>query len=192
MLYIYRLSLWKYLANCLELQWPSLNVSYTQRNLFEILLNQTEIRLYLPFSDWFGTSNGLCLFAFPNQSEDSKYNLISVWFNNISKIFLSVYTVKLHSNLTTNYTDKLHCYAICGSNKCSDKANCCQLLLLSNYYWTFNGHQVHWGKIRALNLYASAIVGGSRGSNKANRNVVRQITKFGIIVFRKIVINISI
>ena len=28
---------------------------YTQRNLFEILLNQTEIRLYLPFSDWFGT-----------------------------------------------------------------------------------------------------------------------------------------
>jgi len=28
---------------------------YTQRNLFEILLNQTEIRLYLPFFDWFGT-----------------------------------------------------------------------------------------------------------------------------------------
>ena len=25
----------------------------TQRNLFEILLNQPEIRLYLPFSDWF-------------------------------------------------------------------------------------------------------------------------------------------
>ena len=34
--------------------------------------------------------------------------------------------------------------------------------------------------------------GGSRGSNKANRNGVRQITKFGIIVFSKIVINISI
>ena len=30
----------------------------TQRNLFEIYLNQTEIRLYLPFSDWFGTANG--------------------------------------------------------------------------------------------------------------------------------------
>ena len=28
---------------------------YKQRNLFEILLNQPEIRLYLPFSDWFGT-----------------------------------------------------------------------------------------------------------------------------------------
>ena len=27
----------------------------TQRYLFEILLNQTEIRLYLPFSDWFWT-----------------------------------------------------------------------------------------------------------------------------------------
>ena len=33
-------------------------------------------------------------------------------------------------------------------------------------------------------------VGGSRGSNKANLNVVRQITKFGMIVFCKIVINI--
>ena len=27
----------------------------TQRNIFKILLNQPEIRLYLPFSDWFGT-----------------------------------------------------------------------------------------------------------------------------------------
>ena len=28
---------------------------YTQRNLFEILLNQSEIRWYLPFPDWFRT-----------------------------------------------------------------------------------------------------------------------------------------
>ena len=28
----------------------------TQRNIFEILLNQTKIRLYLPRSDWFGTN----------------------------------------------------------------------------------------------------------------------------------------
>ena len=28
---------------------------YTQKNLFEFLLNQTEIRLYLSFSDWFET-----------------------------------------------------------------------------------------------------------------------------------------
>ena len=27
----------------------------TERNLFEILIIQTDIRLYLPFSDWFGT-----------------------------------------------------------------------------------------------------------------------------------------
>ena len=30
-------------------------VFYTQRNFFEFLLNQTEIRLYLLFSEWFGT-----------------------------------------------------------------------------------------------------------------------------------------
>ena len=29
--------------------------TYTKRNLFEILLNQTEIRLYLTFFDGFGT-----------------------------------------------------------------------------------------------------------------------------------------
>ena len=33
---------------------PSCRI-YTQKNLFEILLNQPEIRLYLPFSGWFGT-----------------------------------------------------------------------------------------------------------------------------------------
>ena len=32
-----------------------LQSAYTQINLFKILLNQTEIRLYLTFSDWFGT-----------------------------------------------------------------------------------------------------------------------------------------
>ena len=32
-----------------------LTSSYTQRNLFEILLNQPKIRLCLPFSDWFGS-----------------------------------------------------------------------------------------------------------------------------------------
>ena len=31
------------------------NPFYTQRNLFEILLWQTKIRLYLPFFDWCGT-----------------------------------------------------------------------------------------------------------------------------------------
>ena len=39
--------------------------------------NQTENRLYLPFFDWFGTAN-------------VKYNLISLWFNKISKRFIGV------------------------------------------------------------------------------------------------------
>ena len=45
---------------------------YTQRNLFEILSNQTGVRFYLPFSDWFGTEQ------------------TSVWFQIIRKI---VYTI---------------------------------------------------------------------------------------------------
>ena len=36
----------------------------------------------------------------------------------------------------------------------------------------------------------NTVVGGSRGPNKTNRNNVRQITKFGIIMFCKILINI--
>jgi len=47
--------------------------SYTQRNLFEILLNQTEIRLYSPFSDWFGTKR------------------ISVWFQINRKIVNTIW-----------------------------------------------------------------------------------------------------
>ena len=67
------------------------NVSYcTQRNLYEILLNQTKIRLYLPCNDSFGTANGRCPFVVTNQSVISKHNLISVWFNEIWKIFLCV------------------------------------------------------------------------------------------------------
>ena len=48
----------------------------TQRNLFEILSNKTEIRLYLPFSK--------------SIEENGKYNLISDLFYKISKIFLRV------------------------------------------------------------------------------------------------------
>ena len=35
---------------------------HTQRNIFEILSNQTEIRLYLPYNDWFGTKRTSVLF----------------------------------------------------------------------------------------------------------------------------------
>ena len=62
---------------------------YTQRNVFEIVLNQPEIRLYLPFSDWLRTENER-VHLVPNQSENGKHNLISGWFNEISKRFLCV------------------------------------------------------------------------------------------------------
>ena len=56
----------------------SLLLLHTQENLSEILLNQTEIRLYLPFSDLLGAANGHCPFAVPNESVHGKYNLILV------------------------------------------------------------------------------------------------------------------
>ena len=62
-----------------------LGQSYTQRNLFDILLNQPDIRLYLPFSDWFGTQTDVSV-CVPNQSKNGNYNLISGWFNKISRI----------------------------------------------------------------------------------------------------------
>ena len=75
--------------------WSTAQHSCVQRNAFEILLYQTEIRLYLSFSFCmilylsFGkqTDTYVCILY---QSEYDKYNLISVWFNMISKRFLSV------------------------------------------------------------------------------------------------------
>ena len=49
---------------------------HTQWNLFRILLNQTEIRLYIPCTDWFGTK--LPAVWFQINRENGKYNLISV------------------------------------------------------------------------------------------------------------------
>ena len=51
----------------------------------EILLNQTKIRLYIPYSYWFGTKQASIWFQI-----NGKYNLISVWFN---AIFLRVHTL---------------------------------------------------------------------------------------------------
>ena len=66
------------------------SIACAQRIFFEILLDQNEIRLYLPFSDWFGIANGRP-FSVPNRLENGKYNLMSAWFNKISKIFLCVH-----------------------------------------------------------------------------------------------------
>ena len=61
-----------------------------QRNILQMAINQTEICLYLPFSDRFGTVNGHCSCAVQSLSEKGMYNLISFWFNKTWKIFLSV------------------------------------------------------------------------------------------------------
>ena len=60
--------------SCRNFRWNSI----AHKNHFEIVFNQLEIRLYLPFSDWFGTPNGQRPFSVPNQSENGKYNLILV------------------------------------------------------------------------------------------------------------------
>ena len=57
-------------------------MEYTQKNLFEILLNQPEIRLYLTIFRLI--LHQIDVRFVPNQSENGKYNLISGWFNNIS------------------------------------------------------------------------------------------------------------
>ena len=61
-----------------------LDYTYTQRNFFGILLIQTEIRLYLPFSNRFGSKQ---TFVKIQISENGIYNLISVWNNKIPKSF---------------------------------------------------------------------------------------------------------
>ena len=50
--------------------------SYAQRNIFEISLNQTEIRWIYHFPIDFEHQTDVCLV--PNQSVHGKYNLISV------------------------------------------------------------------------------------------------------------------
>ena len=49
---------------------------YTPINLSEIVLNQTEIRLYLPFSDWFGTQTYVRTFVFQINGE----MVNTIWF----------------------------------------------------------------------------------------------------------------
>ena len=75
-------------ANLLGEQWLDQSVKRKCLSIdgthIEILLNQAEIRLYLPCTDWFGTANGPSSFAVRNRSVHGKYSLILVWFNKIS------------------------------------------------------------------------------------------------------------
>ena len=59
---------------------------YTQRNLFKILSNQTEIRLYLTFLIDLEQQTDVRLVS--NQSGNTKLNQISVWFNKTWRRFL--------------------------------------------------------------------------------------------------------
>ena len=60
---------------------------HTQKNIFEILLNQTEIRLYFPFTIDLEPDGR----PFGSKSiGNGKYNTISVWLNKISNRFLYV------------------------------------------------------------------------------------------------------
>ena len=61
---------------------------YLQTEFFflEILLNQTKIRLYLPYSDWFRIKRTVSVWFQINLKMVN-----SVWFNNVSKRFFCVY-----------------------------------------------------------------------------------------------------
>jgi len=60
---------------------------YIQRNIFEILWNHTEIRLYLPFSNWFGTDRTSGRFQI------NRCMVNTIWFQFDLTIFLCVYGV---------------------------------------------------------------------------------------------------
>ena len=77
---------------------------YTQRNL--IRLNQTEIRVYLPFSNWNSkrTVFVCCSHTVPNQPDNGKYNLISDSFNKIPQrvVFVADVGKQKNKNLAVN------------------------------------------------------------------------------------------
>ena len=57
-------------------------------------------------------------------------------------------------------------------------------------FWMIEAYETFCEFEFASCLHASIVVGGSHGPNKMKRNIVRQIAKFGIIVYCKIIINI--
>ena len=66
----------------------NLDVICTQRNIFEILLNQAAIRLYVPFPDWLGSKRTSVWFQINRKMENT------IWFriDSIRKISLCVAT----------------------------------------------------------------------------------------------------
>ena len=64
---------------------------YTQRNIFEILLNQPGIRLCLPFSDWFGTKRTSVWFQINREM------VYTIWFRVDSTRFRKYFSVCIQS-----------------------------------------------------------------------------------------------
>ena len=105
--------------------WIDLNLAYecssfvrklfTRRNLFEILLNQPKIRLYLPFSDLFGTRRMSVWFQINRKMVNKiwfQVDLIrfrkdfSVYIRNVNtnEQFLSYIYMDCYSGITTTRT----------------------------------------------------------------------------------------
>ena len=63
----------------------------TQRNLFRMLLNQTQIRLYLPFSDLFGTKQTFVWFQI------NKRMVNTIWFQFVIIGFQKDFSVRQNS-----------------------------------------------------------------------------------------------
>ena len=66
--------------------WAVLSCAHTQKNLFEILLNQPDIRFYLPFSDWYGTKRTSVWFQINWKT------INTIWFRVDLIRFLCVYS----------------------------------------------------------------------------------------------------
>ena len=68
------------LTHSFHIMWGDFYWPYTQRNILEILLNQTEIRLYLLFSDWFWTKRMSVCFQV-NQTDESILSLSGLFYS---------------------------------------------------------------------------------------------------------------
>ena len=97
---------WERLAwRNLEKKKPELGQKWhpTHRNIFEILFNPTEIRLYLPLSDWFGTANGQINASVCFQINRCMVN--TIWFRFDLMIFGKYFSVSVVSRYAVR-TDK--------------------------------------------------------------------------------------
>ena len=92
---------------------------YTQRKLFEILLNQPEIRLYLPFSDWFGSKRASVWIQINRKMVDT------IWFQVDSIRLRENFSVCFWSDLRWRPGDCGAIYAVTFSPPCGEESSMC-------------------------------------------------------------------